>query len=332
MSSESREPHLRYHAFNSYLRKRYRGRIQKIPLDAGFGCPHRAGKHHRQGEGCIYCSNAAFSPQTRPATPTVKEQLALGIRHGKKRYRARGFIAYFQAYTNTFGPLDLLRERYDRIRGFPEIVGLAVGTRPDCVDESVLDLLESYSDSYEVWVEYGLQSAHNETLARIRRGHSVEDFLWAVERTARRRMLVCVHVILGLPGESREEMMETASLLAGLPIQGIKIHHCHVIRDTPLAHEYQRGSYRPLEYEEYLDCVCDFLEYIPWPITIQRLFGEAPKELLLAPAWGQTKSGILQDIQKELIRRGSRQGMKAPPRLPDWPDFRYSGGIRPLRT
>ena len=246
----------------------------------------------------------------------LNEQLALGIKHGRKRYRARRFIAYFQAYTNTFGSPDLLKGRFDIVKDFPEIVGLAVGTRPDCVDEPVLDLLESYCEDYEVWVEYGLQSAHNETLTRIRRGHSVEDFLRAVERTARRRMLICAHVILGLPGESREEMMETARLLAGLPIQGVKIHHCHVIRDTPLADEYRSGCYRPMEYEEYISCVCDFLEHIPWAVTIQRLLGEAPKELLIAPSWGQAKAGILKDIQKELVRRHSHQGKKAPSHLP----------------
>jgi radical SAM protein (TIGR01212 family) len=183
-----------------------------------------------------------------------------------------------------------------------------VGTRPDSADDAVLDVLEAFSQDYEVWMEYGLQSAHNRTLGRIRRGHKVEDLLDAVERTARRSILICVHVILGLPGEMHSDMMQTARLLAGLPIQGVKIHHCHVIQGTPLAEDYLRGDYEPLGYSEYLRCVCDFLEYLPWPITIQRLLGEAPRDLLLAPKWGENKGRILTEIQAELERRGTRQG------------------------
>ncbi len=302
-----------YHRFREDLRQRYGKRVFKISLDAGFGCPHREGVDHRGGQGCIYCQNAAFSPHVPSGgpPPTLEEQLSRGIRYGRQRYGARGFIAYFQAYTSTFGPVELLEERYAVIRGFPEVVGLAVGTRPDCADDPVLDLIASFSEAYEVWVEYGLQSAHNPALERIRRGHTVEDFLDAVERTAKRPIRICVHVILGLPGETHAEMMQTAELLARLPIQGVKIHHCHVIRDTPLAKSYQKGEYRPLAYEEYLGCVCDFLERLPWPITIQRLLGEAPRDLLLAPAWGRDKSRVLREIQAELERRGTRQGIRA---------------------
>jgi len=178
------------------------------------------------------------------------------------------------------------------------------------VDEGVLDLLQSYRADYEVWVEYGLQSAANATLERIRRGHTVEDFLDAVERTARRGLPVCAHVMLGLPGEGREEMTATAGLLAGLPIQGVKIHHCHVIRGTLLAEQWRGGTYQPPAYEEYLARVCDFLERLPWPVTIQRLVGEAPAELLLAPRWGRDKAAILRDIQSELVRRESWQGSR----------------------
>jgi radical SAM protein (TIGR01212 family) len=261
----------------------------------------------------VYCENAAFSPHAgRGQAPIpLDEQLERGIRFGEKRYGSSGFFAYFQAYTNTYGPLEQLERSYGAIRRFREIVGLAVGTRPDCVDEGVLDLLESFSPNYEVWVEYGLQSALNPTLDRIQRGHTVEDFLRAVEETSRRRILICAHVILGLPGESHDEMMQTARFLNGLPIQGVKIHHCHVIRGTPLAAHYQRGEYHPLSHSEYLRSVCDFLEHLPWPMTIQRLIGEAPRELLLAPKWGENKGRILREIQSELERRGSHQGIRA---------------------
>ncbi len=305
-------PSLRYHRFRDYLLRKYGRRIHKIPLDAGFGCPHRKGVDQRQGSGCIYCENASFSPhaRSRRSPPPLEEQIARGIRYAGKRYRARGFFAYFQAYTNTYGPVDLLEERFSTIRRFPEVVGLAVGTRPDCMDEAALDLLEDFSQGYEVWVEYGLQSAHDRTLERIRRGHSVDDFLRAVEQTARRPILICVHIILGLPGETHEDMLQTAEFLAGLPIQGVKIHHCHVIRGTPLADLYFRGEYQPLEYAEYLRCVCDLLECLPWPITIQRLMGDAPRDLLLAPEWGGNKERVLTAIQLELERRGTRQGIR----------------------
>jgi uncharacterized protein len=302
---------LRYNSFQRYLRRRYGGRIQKIPLDAGFGCPHRPGEDRRQGEGCIYCENTAFSPRSVSTPPPLRDQIERGILQGTRRYRPLGFIAYFQAYTNTLGSPEMLRERYDVIREFPEIKGLAVGTRPDCVDEAVLDLLQSYCSEYEVWVEYGLQSASDATLRRIRRGHGVDAFLRAVERTAVRRLLVCVHVILGLPGEGPREMMETARLLAGLPVQGVKIHHCHVIRGTPLAEEFESGRYRPLDYEQYLSLVCDFLEILPWPVTIHRLIGEAPAHLLLSPKWDRAKSDFLRDVQQELTRRGTAQGVRS---------------------
>jgi len=301
---------LRYHSFNQYLQGKWGYRIHKIPLDAGFGCPTRLGRS-RAGAGCIYCENSAFSPQSRHAVPPpLREQIRAGIIHGSGRYKAKGFIAYFQAFTNTYAPLHVLRERYDVIRGFPEIRGLAIGTRPDCVSDGILDLIESYSKEYEVWVEYGLQSASNETLHRIRRGHTVEQFLDAVDTTTQRNLLICVHVILGLPGEGHTEILETARLLAGIPIHGVKIHHCHVVRDTPLAEWYREGRYQPPEKAEYITWVCDFLEQLPERILIHRLLGDAPQGLLIAPAWAQDKTEILKEIQAELERRGTHQGSK----------------------
>jgi len=304
-----------YHSFNRYLRRRYGTQVRKIALDAGFGCPHReagtAVREKRQGPGCIYCNNESFSPYAGLKPPPVQEQLAMGISQASKRTHTRRFIAYFQAYTNTYGPVSLLKNRYDMIRRFPEVVGLTVGTRPDCVSEETLDLLESYSNDYEVWVEYGLQSAHNTTLEEIHRGHTVEDFLEAIRLTASRKILICVHIILGLPGEGRHEMLETAKLLAGLPIQGIKIHHCHVVKGTLLAERFLKGAYRPLELSQYIQVVADILERLPWPITIQRLLADASGDFLLAPRWGQAKTRIIEAIQQELYQRRSRQGKKA---------------------
>jgi len=301
---------LRYNSFNRYLKDKWGYRVQKIPLDAGFGCPNRLGRS-RAGAGCIYCENAAFSPHSRTTEPpSLREQIRAGIINGTTRYNARGFIAYFQAFTNTYAPLNVLKERYDIIREFSEIRGLAIGTRPDCVDDGILDLIESYSTTYEVWIEYGLQSAGNQTLMRINRGHTVERFLEAIERTATRNILMCVHVILGLPGEGREEILKTARLLSGLPVHGVKIHHCHVVRDTPLADLYLHGDYHPPDKEAYIAWVCDFLEHLPEKVLVHRLVGDAPQGLLLAPTWAQNKKQVLDEIHAELERRDTRQGMK----------------------
>jgi radical SAM protein (TIGR01212 family) len=301
----------RYNSFNRYLQDKWGCRIHKIPLDAGFSCPNRHSQS-RTGAGCIYCETSAFSPYSRNSTPPpLREQIRAGILHGSRRYHAKGFIAYFQPFTNTFAPLHVLRERYDVIREFPEICGLAIGTRPDCVDDEILDLIESYSKDYEVWIEYGLQSSSNQTLLSIRRGHTVEQFLEAVQKTAQRTILICVHVILGLPGEGRKEILETARLLAGIPIHGVKIHHCHVIRDTPLAEWYLQGTYQPPAKEQYIDWVCDFLDLLPERILIHRLLGDAPRRLLLAPMWAQNKTNVLEEIQAELARRGSLKGIRA---------------------
>ncbi len=284
--------------------------MQKIPLDAGFGCPHRPGGDHRTGKGCIYCNNVSFSPysSTLDQPAALKTQLAQGIQLGTTRYRASRFIAYFQAFTNTYAPVNSLKQRYDVIKEFPEIIGLAIGTRPDCIDEEVLDLIASYSDTYETWIEYGLQSAHDATLARINRGHTVDEFLAAVEKTARRKILICVHVILGLPGEDASHMHATADFVASLPVHGIKIHHCHVIKDTDLASWYLEGRYQPLERDQYVSLVCDFLERIPWSILVQRLVCDAPHDMVLAPLWALNKKSILFDIDKEFERRATYQG------------------------
>jgi len=315
-------PRSRYNAFNRYLRRRYGGPVRKIPLDGGFGCPHRGGRDGRQAGGCIYCENAAFSPASAPNPPPLLEQVRRGIRRAVRRDGTgpRAFIAYFQAYTGTWGDPALLRERYGAVRAFPQVRGLAVATRPDCVGEPVLDVLSSCSDEgYEVWLELGLQSASEDTLRRINRGHGVEAFVRAVERAAARPVLLCAHVILGLPGEGPDEMRDTARLLAGLPVHGVKIHHCHVIRGTPLELEFRRGRYRPLDRAGYLGAVCDFLEETPWPVTVHRLVGEAPDALLVAPRWEGTKASFVQDVERELARRGSVQGARAGRGLPAAP-------------
>jgi len=227
----------------------------------------------------------------------------------QKRYKASKFIAYFQSFTNTYGPVDTLKKLYDTALSHSEVVGLAVGTRPDCIDKEVLTLLQSYADQYMVWLELGLQSAHDETLRRINRGHDVGCFVDAVEQATQFELNICVHVILGLPGEDRNAMMDTARFISRLPVQGIKIHLLYVVDDSPLATLYKQGKIRCLEREEYVDLVVDFLELLPPGLIIQRLTGDPPRHSkLLAPQWARHKLRTLELIRTRLEERDTWQG------------------------
>lgn len=289
----------RYKKFSTYLKERFGTRVHKVSVDAGFSCPNRDGKI--SNKGCIYCNNQAFSFQARSGNKlTLKAQIEQGIKVAKRRFKAQKFIIYFQAYTNTYAPLDILRQRYDTIREFKDIVGLSIATRPDCINEEILNLIEDYADDYEVWLEYGLQSIHNKTLELINRGHHFEDFLRAVELTRRYRVKICCHVILGLPYETKEMMIETAQAMADLKIDGIKIHPLHIIKGTALEELFRRGEYIPLELNEYLDLLVDFLSYL-WPETIiQRVDAYCPPELLIAPSWVAKKNRLEQELDRIL--------------------------------
>lgn len=301
----------RYRSFSSYLRERFGERVQKVSIDAGFTCPNRDGT--KALGGCTFCNNQGFSPPTRVEPREIAAQIRQGIEFVRRRAKARKFLAYYQAFTNTYAPVEVLKERYDAIRSFPEVVGLVIGTRPDCVPEETLDLIAGYARDYHVWVEYGLQSARDETLALINRAHTAADFEDAVERTRRRSrrdldLHICAHVILGLPGETREDMLHTARFVARLPLDGIKIHLLHVLRGTPLEAQYRKGSLRTLGMDEYANLVCDFLELLPPQMVIQRLTGEAPPEYLVAPRWCLDKHKVLAAIHSALETRATHQG------------------------
>lgn len=295
----------RYHSFSRYCRRRFGCRVRKITLDAGFTCPNRDGTCG--WGGCTFCNNSGFSPNTRHDPASVHEQLVRGIHLGGRRGISR-FIAYFQAYTNTYAPIESLRALYDEVWRFKQVLGMSVGTRPDCVNPAIINLLAGYTQSGEVWVEYGLQSAHDATLMAINRGHGYREFLDAVEMTRDRGLKICVHTILGLPGEDRDMMLETHRRLAGLPIDGIKIHLLHIMRGTVMEHQFLRGDIRLLGRPEYVSLVCDCLEILPPTITIQRLHADAPPDVLVAPDWCMDKSGILDDIRRELDARDAWQG------------------------
>ena len=299
----------RYRDYTAYLREIFGERVQKIPLDAGLGCPNRDGTLSRNG--CIYCdSRGSGTGAVGREGLSIGEQIARGRRFMESRYGARKFIAYFQSFTNTYAPVDRLKELYDQAVDQRDVVGLAVATRPDCVDEQVLRLLASYQRDSLVWVELGLQSAHDATLRRINRGHTVAQFTESVLAADRWGLNVCVHIILGLPGETTEMMEQTARFLSGLPVHGLKIHLLYVVQGTPLAALYEQGEYRCIRREDYVEWVVNFLELSPPQVVIQRLTGDPVPSELVAPAWALEKSKNVKLIRDELERRDTWQGKR----------------------
>ncbi len=297
----------RYYKFSSYLKEAFGCRVYKVSIDAGFSCPNKDGRFSR--DGCIYCDNRAFSFNARQPPRPIGEQIKEGIDFGRRRYAAEKFIVYFQAHTNTYAPLDALKKKYDIIKDFDDIAGIAIGTRPDCINEEILDLIGSYTKDYEVWIEYGLQSIHRKTLELINRGHLYEDFKKAVELTKKKKDIkICAHVIIGLPGETKEDMLETAKELGRLKLDGIKIHPLHVIKGTKLEELLNNGLYKLLELDEYINLAADFLEYL-WPDTvIQRVTADCPQELLVGPSWILEKHRVLGGIEDEFLKKDKRQG------------------------
>ncbi len=301
----------RYFPFSAYLKERFGERVHKVSIDAGFTCPNIDGL--KSEGGCTYCNNEGFSFNSRRQIRPIPEQIASGMAFMNKRFKAKKFIAYFQAHTNTYAPVSQLKAVYDQILPYHELVALSVGTRPDCISKQVLDLMESYSDQRDVWVEYGLQTTHNETLRRVNRQDTYERFLWAIEQAEDRNVKICVHVILGLPGESHDHMMKTAERLAGVPYHSLKIHLLHVMKDTQLEEQYRRGEVKIFTLDEYVQVCCDFLERIRPEVSIQRLTADAPPRVLVAPEWCLERKQVIQRIEAELERRDSRQGSSVVP-------------------
>jgi len=296
-----------YHSFGAYLRERFGSKVWKITVDAGLSCPNRDGTIGYGG--CAYCLREAHRVGQQSLLP-LRGQIAEGIKRLRARRRAERFIVYFQAGTNTHAPVSDLRSIFDTVREFDNVVGIAVGTRPDCLGEPVLDLLESYADDYEVWLELGLQSAHDETLMAINRGHYLVDFFDAYQRARQRKLKLAVHVIFGLLGEGREEILHTARFVSYLQPDGLKIHPLQILRGTQLADCFADGGFRLPTRDEYVALVCDALELLPPDTTIQRLTAEAPAELLIAPDWCRDKKVLLTAVEAEFKRRGSRQGSR----------------------
>jgi radical SAM protein (TIGR01212 family) len=298
----------RYNTLSLHLKQLFGERVHKISVDAGFPCPNRGGT--RNLPGCLFCDPGGSGAVGIERGVSVSEQIERGKEVMVRKYKARRFLAYFQPFSNTFAPVERLRALYGEALGVDGVCGLAVGTRPDCLGDDVLDLLEEVHRRTYFWLELGLQSVHDPTLAYLRRGHDYAAFLKAYAAARERGLRVCVHVILGLPGEGREEMMATAAEMARLEVDGIKIHLLHVLRGTPLGDLFRQGEIATLEQAAYVALAADFIERLPSKTLIHRLTGDGPRDLLMAPLWSLNKWEVLNAIDGELERRGTRQGSR----------------------
>jgi radical SAM protein (TIGR01212 family) len=300
--------------FGQDLKRRHGMRVHKLAINAGLTCPNRDGSKGRGG--CTFCNNISFSPNARQQ-PDVAQQIEAGRRVIARRTGARRFIAYFQAYTNTYADVARLRQLYDAALAEPDVIGLSVGTRPDCVPDTVLDLLCTYQDQgKEIWLELGLQSAFDATLQRVNRGHGFDEYRQAVRAARQRGLKVCTHLIVGLPGEDRSHAANSLARVLKHGVDGLKLHPLHVVKGTHLANEWRHGGYLPWTFADYVDTAANLIEQTPAQITFHRLTGTASAEILLAPEWCGRKWRVIDGIAAELIRRGTCQGsaLTEPPR------------------
>ena len=291
----------RYYTLNYYYRKKYNSKVFKVSLNAGFGCPNK-----KNGSGCIYCLNGSGENRNIPLT----EQFNIVKETMEHKWKDSKYIGYFQADTNTYAPLNKLKECYESILNIPGVIGLNIATRPDSITPHVYDYLEELSKRTNLVVEIGLQTIHEKTAKLINRGHTLECFNECVRELRKRNIDVVVHVINGLPYETKEDMIETIKYVSSLDIQGIKIHMLFILKGTPLEKMYNLTHFHVLTKEEYIDIVCDQLEYLREDIVVNRITGDPIKELTIEPKWLFKKFCVLNDIDKEMVRRDSYQGIK----------------------
>lgn len=319
LQSKYQKTKVRYNAYSDYFRRRFGTRVQKLSIDAGFSCPNRDGRVATGG--CTFCTNEAFSPSYLRRVPTITAQLDEGIAFHRRRYRSAAvYLAYFQSYSNTYAPVEVLRERYDEALRHPGVVGLVVGTRPDCVDGPVLDLLADYAKEHYVAVEYGIESCHDRTLRLVNRGHDFACTEAAIRATARRGLPVGGHLILGLPGESREDLLAEAAILNRLPLTTVKFHQLQILKGTAMERQYRDEAFRrsllQFSLEEYISLLCDLLERLRPDLVVERLAGEVPPRFQACPerSFRRADGHLLRNeeipalVEAELERRDSRQG------------------------
>ena len=300
----------RYYSFDSFLKNYFGEKIYKVSLDGGFTCPNRDGTLGTGG--CIFCSEGGSGDFASSAALSVTDQITAGIEMVSRKIENGKYIAYFQNFTNTHGPVEVLRERFEQAVDRPDIVGINIGTRPDCLPDDVLDYLSELNERMTVWVELGLQTTYQETSDLINRAHDYQTYLDAVVKLRARGILVCVHLINGLPGETQEMMVENVRrVVADSDIQGIKLHLLHLMTGTRMQRDFHQGDLQLMAFEDYVNVICDQLEIIPKEISIHRLTGDAPREMLIGPMWSLKKWEVLNAIDAELERRNVFQGDKA---------------------
>lgn len=295
-----------YHSLDYMLRERFGEKVYKLTLNGGMTCPNRDGT--LGNGGCIFCSAGGSGDFAADAAQSITEQIEAQKALIRSRRPVETFIAYFQAYTNTYAPVDYLREIFTQAISHPDVAALSIGTRPDCLGDDVLDLLSELNTIKPVWVELGLQTIHEDTARYIRRGYPLSCFEEAVQQLHRRDLEIIVHTILGLPGEDTGKILETISYLNGQPIQGIKMQLLHVLKNTDLAADYLAGKFQVLSQDEYLDLVIACLEHLSPDIVVHRVTGDGPKDLLIAPLWSGAKRTVLNELHHRMKERNTWQG------------------------
>lgn len=297
-----------YNEFGEFLKGLFPYKVQKISVNAGFTCPNRDGK--KGWGGCTYCNNQTFSPEYCHTEKSVTGQLEEGIRFFSRKYPEMKYLAYFQAYTNTYDEIESLKAKYEEALAYPGVVGLIVGTRPDCMPDELLDYFAQLSRQTFVLIEYGVESTLDKTLDRINRGHTHEESVSAILRTSAKGIFTGVHLILGLPGESREEILHHADVLSSLPLTTLKLHQLQLIRNTRMAKEYaeQPEQFHLYTADEYIDLAIDFIERLNPSIVVERFVSQSPKELLIAPDWGLKNFEFTAKVNKRIAERNTWQG------------------------
>lgn len=298
-----------YNDFGNWLKERFPFKIQKISIDAGFSCPNRDGK--LSFGGCSFCDNRTFNPSYCSGSKSVKQQIEEGKAFFARKYKGMKYLAYFQAFTNTYAPLDKLKELYEEALSIEDVEGIVIGTRPDCVSDELLDYLEQLNQDKFVLVEYGIESANNNTLKRINRGHTFECSQDAIERTNARGIMTGGHIIIGLPGEDKDETISQAKKISDLKIDLLKIHQLQVIRGTRLEKEYQTKPFHLYTMDEYIETVENFLQHLRSDIILDRFVSQSPSELLVAPKWGIKNHEFVAKLKKHMASTGAYQGQFA---------------------
>ena len=296
----------RYNSYHDYLKERFGCRVNKVSVDMGFTCPNRDGSLARGG--CVYCNNDSFVPPYARVRFTMHDQLTRGMEYLTGRFKAKKFIVYFQAYTNTYGSVDELESMYREALKYDGVVGIAVGTRSDCIDEKKLDMFERLAKECYVSVEYGIESIYDKTLEFMNRGHDYRSVLDALRMSQGRGFEIGAHVIMGMPTETRDEMMATAAEVSGLGIDCFKVHNLHIVKNTPLERMYRENPFPLFGFGEYIDFIVEFLERLSPEMVVERMFTDTPQQLLVAPDWGKSHIQVMQAIEAELEKRDTFQG------------------------